>query len=100
MVVKENDPELTDLVDRIAQCESSGDPTIEIVDTNGYYSRGVLQWQMRTFEVALKDLGYPVGDHATLRAQMLDGEFAKKIAYEWINADSGNVYHWSCYKLI
>jgi hypothetical protein len=94
------DLNLLALVNDLAMCESSNREDVEIVDTNGRYSRGVMQFQMRTFETALKDLGYPVGDHETLRQQMLDGSYAKKIAYEWIEQDRSRVHHWSCYKIV
>lgn len=100
VVVEERDPELTELIEKIAFCESGGREDVEIVDSNGYYSRGIMQFQMRTFETALRDLGYAVGDHETLRQQMLDGDYAKKVAYEWIEQDQTRLGHWTCYKVV
>ena len=49
-IVEQKDPELEALIEKIAHCESSGREDVVIVDTNGYYSYGVMQFQLLTFE--------------------------------------------------
>jgi len=43
-------------MDSLAECESQGSTTIKVLDTNGYYSYGKYQYQMKTW-LKYKSLG-------------------------------------------
>ena len=43
-------------INALANCESNGSTTIKVIDTNGYYSYGKYQWQMRSW-LKYKDIG-------------------------------------------
>lgn len=62
----------------LEQCESKGNPTARVLDVNGYYSYGILQFQMATFIGFSKEYGTDSGDiydptsQETLALKMLD----------------------------
>ena len=59
-------------IEHLAHCESSGDPTKTTLDTNGYYSRGLLQFQMATW-LSYKHLG-------TTKENIYDADLQRKVA--------------------
>lgn len=72
-------------IDKLADCESNGSTTIKILDTNGYYSHGLLMFQMKTWLA----YGKPFG---ATRENIYDGELQRKVAKSML--DDGGQGHW------
>ena len=72
-------------IDKLAMCESHGNDSAAIVDTNGYWSRGRFQFQLATW------LHYGKAYGAT-RANIFDGELQEKVVREML--DAGGWRHW------
>lgn len=80
-------------IDALAECESQGNPDIPPhVDTNGYYSYGLLQFQLSTWLKYGKDFG-------ATRENIHDGELQKAVARDML--DNGGRNHWyNCAKVV
>ena len=90
------DPHIREIVAHLATCESGNRSDIRIVDTNGLYSYGLLQFQAETF------MGYGYGYKLLPQAEkgeymnlIYDGEFQKAVAYKMLEEDINNVKHWT-----
>ena len=85
LVIEEFTP-LDLYIERLAFLESSGRETIQIIDSNGKWSRGCLQFQDATFaeQTAKYDLA---GD-------ILDCTFQKQLTKAMLSDKPGNVRHW------
>ena len=88
-----------DIVDELADCESGGIEegmrnSLVVMDTNGYYSRGKWQFQLRTIQHYMKVLdGVEISlDEATLIAHTEDK--ARTLAYRIIWEEVGGVWNW------
>jgi hypothetical protein len=98
--------ELVALIDRIEACECAKfqDGTCKADHQNmdcGSWSYGTMQWKLRTFEGALKELGLYVGQtDDEMRAMMKDREKAKEIAYKWTELNPENLHDWVCYGIV
>lgn len=66
-------------------CESRGDPQAAIVDTNGYWSRGILQFQLATWLAYADRFG-------TTRENVFDPELQEKVAIYIL--DNGGWRNW------
>ena len=76
----------------LALCESSERPRVRVVDSNGYYSYGRLQFQLGTW----KAYGAKFG---ASRANIYDGALQEKVAISML--DKGENYHWrTCSKRV
>ena len=89
-----------EIVDEIAQCESGGIPdgrrnALVVMDTNGYYSRGKWQFQLRTIQYYIKKFeGREITlDEASLIAHTEDK--ARNLAYRIVWDEVGGVYNWA-----
>lgn len=72
-------------IDALADCESTSSTTIKILDTNGYYSYGLLMFQQSTW------LSYGKKFGAT-KENIFDGELQRKVARSML--DAGGQDHW------
>uniref|UniRef100_A0A6M3J6D7 Transglycosylase SLT domain-containing protein n=1 Tax=viral metagenome TaxID=1070528 RepID=A0A6M3J6D7_9ZZZZ len=96
------DGDIKQQIEELAFCESSNQADVVIVDTNGYYSYGVLQFQYPTFQQYIRryDL-LPNVEEAELKNWILDADLQKYLAYRMISEDQKNWYHWrNCAKVI
>jgi hypothetical protein len=87
--------ELDRWVDDLVQLESEGRTNLRIVDANGYYSYGCLQFQKRTFEKY--GLMYNVitnDDLPNVKKLIYDCELQKKLAKLMIEDYYGNWRKW------
>ena len=71
-------------MESLSECESGGSTTIKVLDTNGKYSYGLLQFQMGTW-LKYKNLG-------ATRENIFDGELQKTIARSML--DAGGWRNW------
>lgn len=98
--------DLVVLIDKIEQCECKKSEDIGCVADfqkmdGGSWSYGTMQWKLRTFEGALKELGLYIGQtDDEMRAMMKTRETAKDIAYKWVEQDFENVNDWVCYGIV
>lgn len=77
---------------KIVECESGGNETIKVVDSNGYYSYGAFQFQKGTFlsQSDLYSLGYTDKDIFDYRKQ-------KYLAHLMLK-DGGEGHWYNCTK--
>lgn len=75
----------------LAQCESGGDPTIKVLDTNNYYSYGKYQYQMKTW-LKYKNLG-------TSKENIYDEDLQDRVTAHILNT-KGSSDWWNCTKAI
>ncbi len=78
------------LADAIIQCESSGRADVEIIDTNGEWSRGVAQFQDKTWDW--------MSQLAGVDGSPLEPEKARAVLV-WA-LENGHGSHWTCYKKV
>ena len=79
-------------IDKLIACESGGNEKIKVLDTNGYYSHGLVQFQMKTWLSFGKKFG-------TTKKNIYDGELQKKVVRAML--DDGGWKHWyQCSKII
>lgn len=80
-------------IEKLVYLESEGKERFKVLDHNGYYSYGCLQFQMGTFEAYGSRYGLlaPVDDLDTL---IYDCGLQKTIAKRMIEEDPGNWRHW------
>ena len=83
------DSRIEDIVDRLIQCESGG-KNITIIDSNGLESRGILQYQDKTWEWFSKLSG--------ITGKPTNDEDAKKMT-RWA-VKNGYGENWTCWKKI
>jgi len=82
-------------LDKLAFCESSNRADVVIVDDNGFYSRGCLQFQHSTFlHYTRKYNLLPGVEDEELKMWALDCEYSKYLASLMIQEDEENWYHW------
>ena len=79
--------EHADIITKLIRCESQG-KNVKILDTNGYYSYGILQFQSSTWNGWSKASG--------IKGSPMVREDAMRMA-DWA-IDRGLLYHWSCAK--
>lgn len=72
-------------IDKLATCESNASTTIRILDTNNYYSHGLLMFQMKTWLAYGKKFG-------ATKENIYDGELQRKVAKSML--DAGGQTHW------
>lgn len=95
--VDDLDPEIRIIVDKLIFCESSGDPDAIVHDTNGWNSRGLLQFQYPTFRQYALEYNFIKEDtpQEDVLKMMHDPEIPKILAYLMIESDRKNLAHWS-----
>lgn len=71
----------------LERCESKRDPDAAVVDTNGYWSRGILQFQLATWLTAGKKYGIE-----TSRENIFDQALQEEVATHML--DDGGWGHW------
>jgi len=79
--------EFDELADAIIDCESSGRAHVEIIDTNGKWSRGAAQFQDRTWEWMSAEAG--------VTGSPLEYEKARAVLL-WA-LENGHGSHWTCF---
>lgn len=78
-------------LDELVEFESSGVHSAKVLDVNGKYSYGCLQFQMATFLGAAKKYAIDVGDAETT---IFDCELQKKIAREMLENEPRAWRNW------
>ena len=79
-------------VSELAKCESGGNDSVVVLDTNGLYSRGRFQFQLRTWLAYGKKFG-------ATKENIFDGELQEKVVIEMLN--NGGAGHWyNCNKIV
>lgn len=68
-----------DWLHTLEQCESTGSTTATILDTNGKFSRGILQFQMSTWLRYEKDFG-------ATTTNIYDADLQERVALSMLNA--------------
>lgn len=82
-------------IEDLAQLESRGEEHIRILDVNGRYSYGCLQFQLDTFRRFGVKYGLVTdGDNESLRALIYDCDLQKAIAKAMIQDNQANWRHW------
>jgi len=96
------DPLILAQIEELAFCESSGREDIKILDTNGWYSHGCLQFQYPTFKQYCKRYGIlPGAEDEELLNVIGDCAVQKELAYHMISESPDNWAHWAtCSKSI
>jgi hypothetical protein len=89
VVEKTGDSEIEDLADAIIDCESSW-RNIEIIDTNGKWSRGIAQFQDTTWDW--------LSGLAGVTGSSMEPEKAREVLV-W-SLENGYGSHWTCYHLV
>lgn len=90
-VVEQEKPHpFSDLAEAIIQCESSGRAHVEIIDSNGEWSRGIAQFQDRTWDWMSKEAG--------VTGSPLEEDKARAVLL-WA-LENGHGKHWTCYKKV
>ena len=82
-------------LEKLATAESNNRATIKILDVNGRYSYGCLQFQMATFKSY--SARYGLADPATVTdwdALIFDCDFQKEVAIHMIQEKPANWRHW------
>jgi hypothetical protein len=74
-----------EVIKKLVHCESRG-KSVKIVDVNGYYSYGILQFQSSTWNEWSVKSGI-VGNPMVKEDAMFMADWA---------IDQGYIYHWSC----
>ena len=72
-------------IDKLSVCESGASTTIKILDTNNYYSYGLLMFQMKTW----LSYGKPFG---ATKENIYDEQLQRKVARSML--DAGGQGHW------
>jgi len=80
----------------LAFCESSGNILATRVDTNGHYSRGLYQFQVRTMKHYMDKFGYPELETEDYINLAYDREFSTKLAGQILETENGWKNWWSC----
>lgn len=89
--------EVTDIIEKLALCESSGNPhAIHKNDgKDGTDSVGILQFKLQTFkEQALAFKLFPYAEAAELENIWRDADAQKKVADAMIRKNKANLRHW------
>lgn len=87
--------ELDRWIDDLVQLESEGRTDLRIVDVNGYYSYGCLQFQKRTFEkYGLMYNVISASDLPNIKKLIYDCDLQKKLAKLMIQDNYGNWKKW------
>lgn len=82
-------------IDKLVEYESHGRTQIKILDHNGYYSYGCLQFQMPTFKAYVERYGLlPEAEDSELQNMIYDCDFQKSLTKRMIQEDSANWQHW------
>lgn len=82
-------PTTDDLAEQIIQCESGG-RNVEIIDSNGKWSRGIAQFQDSTWEW--------LSGLAGIEGSPLEPEKARAVLI-WA-LENGYGFHWSCFRIV
>lgn len=90
-VVKQEPDALTVWLDDLAWYESTGDDGAKVLDTNGRYSYGCLQFQMATFVSEAKKFGIDIGDASV---SVMDCSLQKRIARQMLEHEKGAWRNW------
>ena len=90
-----HDQGLAEDLNSLAFCESSNRTDVVVVDHNGFYSRGCLQFQHSTFVQYTRKYGLlPYVEDEELKMWALDCEYSKYLASLMIQENEKNWYHW------
>lgn len=78
----------------LIQCESGGQATIKVVDSNGYFSYGILQYQLSTFKKYGEKYGF-FGELSNDEARQLifRADLQRAIATKMLQ-EEGGWRHW------
>ena len=90
------------LLDDLAYCESRNRPEIKIVDTNGYYSYGMFQFQLATWNYYIEKYDIlPEAEVYEYKNLIQDGDFQRHVA-KTILTNEPMAYRnwWTCSKII
>lgn len=82
-------PARNDLAEQIIECESGG-RNVEIIDSNGKWSRGIAQFQDSTWEW--------LSGLAGVQGSAMEPEKARAVLI-WA-LENGYGFHWTCYHLV
>jgi hypothetical protein len=94
-ILDTRDPVLVAQIEELALCESSGRENIKILDTNGWYSHGCLQFQVPTFKQYCERYGiFPEAEYEDYINLIGDCQIQKDLAYDMIKEDPKNWGHW------
>jgi len=87
---------IVEVVNKLAICESGGDPTAINWDDGGSPSYSILQFKKGTFRhfVDRYDL-LPNAEEAEWENFLMDGEFQRYLAYRMIEEDKDALRHWT-----
>jgi hypothetical protein len=80
-------------IDKLVYLESEGKEHLKVLDQNGYYSYGCLQFQMATFEAYAGKYGFFTTDD-NAETLIYDCGLQKAIAKRMIEDDANNWRHW------
>lgn len=88
-------PDIWGWIDKLAFCESGNRSDIVILDTNGRYSYGCLQFQEATFRqyVARYNM-LPHATHDEVMNLIFNCDFQKKLAHKMLEENYKNWRHW------
>lgn len=82
-------------IEQLVTKESNGKANIKIVDRNGYFSYGCLQFQMRTFREYVRKYNLlPEAEDEELKNMIYDCEFQKYLAKKMLEDNPDNWRHW------
>lgn len=82
-------------LDKLEMCESSGDPTVIVLDTNGLNSRGAYQFQFRTAKHFMGKYGMLDGlEDEDIINLIHNREFARGLAKKIITTEKEGWRHW------
>ena len=82
-------------IEQLRQYESNGDDDVEIIDSNGEWSIGCLQFQLDTFKsYAVRYNLFPHAEENELANQWKDCETQKRLARLMLLEDVKNARHW------
>jgi hypothetical protein len=94
-IPKEKEDGLDRWIESLVKAESSGQEDIEIIDANGRWSRGCLQFQDETIRSYSALLGYFVGTSTEdIRSVALSCEASKRLARSMLLDDYKNWRNW------
>ena len=90
------------LLDKLSYCESRNRPEIKIVDTNGYYSYGMFQCQLATWNYYIEKYDLlPEAEIYEYKNLIQDGDFQRHVAKTILtNEPMAWKNWWTCGRII
>lgn len=70
-------------------CESNGSTTVKVIDSDGYYSYGALQFHMNTFLMYAEKYGIPA-----TTTDIYNEQLQKRVAWQML--EHGLQSQWTC----